>query len=1143
MQERVAVIKSVGIRNTCDLIARIALLGTTFAAALSACSDEPGATPAFDLATTATPSIAETPTPAPVAKRILDPPLVPTATHTSTAALPDTATPTPTLTATATTKSAPTQTPTTSPTPTLPPTSTTPPTPTNTPTSTPTSVPTQTPTSSPTPSSPPTQLPVLIDPELITGGYNFGAETLWREVLSIVPLSEDERSCVLRTFAPDVEGSMDRTFWPESPEEQDVEALGCLATETFANIYLSLIITEYPLTGEHVECLRGLFSVTDFSIIIAAILPEGYDANQVEVEGFWDGFLACVPEELLNEEYVPVLINPELITGGYDFGVETLWREVLSIVPLSEDERSCVLRTFAPDVEGFMDRTFWPELAEEQDVEALGCLAPETFANIYLSLFITVYPLNDEHVECLRGLFSVTDFSVIIAAMLPEGYDANQVEVDGFADGILACVPEEVLNEGPEDPTPTPVPLPEPTPTQTPLASPTSVSIPTPDQSCGLAVPDQAANPGLIRDCNTLLAAQDTLRGTATLNWSVDTPISDWEGVWVQGSPGRVTGLILTSKNLTGTIPRVLGRLDALEHLRLDENRLTGELPAELGSLRDLRSLLLNDNQLTGEVPTSWGNLDNLWRLGLANNEFGCIPSAIHYFYFDTNYQYDLRIPSCDSSDDGPTFQLRQDRYYGHECLDSYDINFVGGATWWMSPLPEIGSGVLEQRVLDNDLVVLAQVLGVNPEVVTVDSVKSRLLDPTDYDGFERTLLIEVHLRVQEYLKGHGPDEITVVVEGQSVFNTEEEGTCAKAAFAHVHGRLIESQEGIALLTQISDPGFYHLGYADAIIAGTHSDHGTWLASDSGKFYDATREEWIGIDEAKQRISSVVEEYGRRDDQRWQNCVYYKHRHKGRDPWAYRGIGWSFEHFRDHDIIFNGERVPVSAGTTIWIYADYHGLINESRLWLKGRDAELFEVAYHAEFERTYNEWDATHGDGYGHHQAIWYILPDGIHEKWQQTVSGYVIKAVEDLPEGEYQFYLFVEDQGDDYVYCGQAHPEPNRFRVFVDADRPTVPHAPTNVEVLDDSEGWTIVWDPEDGVEDYYVYVYRLVEDGEKRRAYVGEDTEDPGYRIRFEELNGCDDLIYVRISPMGDGETYLRDFGVPYDPIELRTEPCAP
>ena len=75
-------------------------------------------------------------------------------------------------------------------------------------------------------------------------------------------------------------------------------------------------------------------------------------------------------------------------------------------------------------------------------------------------------------------------------------------------------------------------------------------------------MPNQTDNPGLMRDCINLLAAKDTLRGTATLNWSVDTAISDWDGVRVEGSPARVTELNLSSNDLTGTIPPVLGRLD-----------------------------------------------------------------------------------------------------------------------------------------------------------------------------------------------------------------------------------------------------------------------------------------------------------------------------------------------------------------------------------------------------------------------------------------------------------------------------------------------------------------------------------------------------------------------------------------------------
>ena len=160
-----------------------------------------------------------------------------------------------------------------------------------------------------------------------------------------------------------------------------------------------------------------------------------------------------------------------------------------------------------------------------------------------------------------------------------------------------------------------------------------AAGVPTPAQPpppCGLAVPDQADNPGLMRDCINLLAAKDALRGTATLNWSVDTTISDWDGVKVSGSPARVTSLVLTSKNLTGTIPPDLARLDGLEYLWLGYNQLTGEIPAALGGLASLKSLFFNRNRLTGAVPRELGGLSRLESLWLNENQLsGEIPASL----------------------------------------------------------------------------------------------------------------------------------------------------------------------------------------------------------------------------------------------------------------------------------------------------------------------------------------------------------------------------------------------------------------------------------------------------------------------------------------------------------------------------------
>ena len=49
----------------------------------------------------------------------------------------------------------------------------------------------------------------------------------------------------------------------------------------------------------------------------------------------------------------------------------------------------------------------------------------------------------------------------------------------------------------------------------------------------GGAVTNASSNPGLVSDCETLLEARDTLVGTGTsLNWSPNTPITSWDGVY-----------------------------------------------------------------------------------------------------------------------------------------------------------------------------------------------------------------------------------------------------------------------------------------------------------------------------------------------------------------------------------------------------------------------------------------------------------------------------------------------------------------------------------------------------------------------------------------------------------------------------------
>ena len=138
--------------------------------------------------------------------------------------------------------------------------------------------------------------------------------------------------------------------------------------------------------------------------------------------------------------------------------------------------------------------------------------------------------------------------------------------------------------------------------------------------STGSAVADPANNPGLVSDCRVLIESRDALVGSGSLDWSPESPISAWEGVTVEGTPGRVVELSLQNKELTGAVPTQLGNVFNLRRLVLSQNALMGEIPAELGDLSNLTVLELDQNQLTGTIPGVLGNLTNLNELDLSSN-------------------------------------------------------------------------------------------------------------------------------------------------------------------------------------------------------------------------------------------------------------------------------------------------------------------------------------------------------------------------------------------------------------------------------------------------------------------------------------------------------------------------------------------
>ena len=150
------------------------------------------------------------------------------------------------------------------------------------------------------------------------------------------------------------------------------------------------------------------------------------------------------------------------------------------------------------------------------------------------------------------------------------------------------------------------------------------------DCTSGDAVADAAGNPGLVADCEALLESRHRLARDATLNWSEDTPITEWDGVTVGGSPQRVTRLRLERMGLNGTIPADLSRLSSLEGLYLNNNELAGPIPPQLGELSNLVHLTLHRNRLDGEIASELGDMTSLLFLSLYGNKLtGEIPGEL----------------------------------------------------------------------------------------------------------------------------------------------------------------------------------------------------------------------------------------------------------------------------------------------------------------------------------------------------------------------------------------------------------------------------------------------------------------------------------------------------------------------------------
>ncbi|KAJ6881224.1 receptor-like protein 9DC3 [Populus alba x Populus x berolinensis] len=111
-----------------------------------------------------------------------------------------------------------------------------------------------------------------------------------------------------------------------------------------------------------------------------------------------------------------------------------------------------------------------------------------------------------------------------------------------------------------------------------------------------------------------------------------------WKGVEIEFLRIRSTIRILdlSSNSFTGEIPKVIGKLKALQQLNLSHNFLTGHIQSSLGNLTNLESLDLSSNLLTGRIPMQMAYLTFLSTLNLSHNQLeGPIPSGKQFNTFD----------------------------------------------------------------------------------------------------------------------------------------------------------------------------------------------------------------------------------------------------------------------------------------------------------------------------------------------------------------------------------------------------------------------------------------------------------------------------------------------------------------------------
>jgi hypothetical protein len=147
---------------------------------------------------------------------------------------------------------------------------------------------------------------------------------------------------------------------------------------------------------------------------------------------------------------------------------------------------------------------------------------------------------------------------------------------------------------------------------------------------------------GYFNSLEAMMASDQDMVYMGTINYTAyDYSIEmTWKGVEIEFTKIRSTlrVLDLSNNDFTGEIPKVIGKLKALQQLNLSHNSLTGHIQSSLENLTNLESLDLSSNLLTGRIPTQLGGLTFLAILNLSHNQLeGPIPSGGQFNTFDAS--------------------------------------------------------------------------------------------------------------------------------------------------------------------------------------------------------------------------------------------------------------------------------------------------------------------------------------------------------------------------------------------------------------------------------------------------------------------------------------------------------------------------